>query len=189
MARQDVSVKAVDDLRLSPHVAEALRSVQTEVLAAYRDRFIEMTEALRQQASALNRIQETLRVLVEHIEPTLVGQLPIAIRVAGPGERPDLASSVVIADPIGMGFTMSQVDVAKGMGLGAADVSVLVRAFELDEQEDVAVVVRRGRRNTIVNYHPSVMQRLTDLVAASPPAHATAEQKAAIKRVRKKLER
>ena len=33
------------------------------------------------------------------------------------------------------------------------------------------------------------MQRLTDLVASSPPVHATAEQKAAIKRVKKKLQR
>lgn len=184
--QQDTSAKAVDGLKLSPHVAEAMRSVQAEILEAYRDRFIEMTEALRQQASALNRIQETLRVLVQHIDPKLVGQLPAAIRVAGVGKSPDLASTLVVADPIGMGFILSQADLAKALGLGGSAVSVLVRAFRLADDEAVAVVVRRGPKHSIVNYHPNAIARVRALVA-SPPAGLSKQEKATVARAREKL--
>ncbi|MBK6461916.1 MAG: hypothetical protein IPF92_13005 [Myxococcales bacterium] len=185
--KHDTGAKALEELRLSPPVANALRAVQAEIADAYRDRFIEMTEALRQQASALNRIQETLRVLVAHVAPSLTGQLPAAVRVAGPGEEPDLASMLVVADPIGAGYTLSQVDLAKALGLpNASDVSVLVRAFKLDEEGEAAVVVRRGKRNKIVNYHPRAVEKLRTLIL-SPPSGLDADQRATIQRVRRKL--
>lgn len=66
----------------------------------------EVRETLRQQACALNRIQATLQILVEALMPQLADKLdgqkiPVAMRIAGDGETPDVASAVLVADPIG----------------------------------------------------------------------------------------
>lgn len=183
------AAKSIDALQLSPQVSKALTRIQAEIGDVYRERFIEMTEVLRQQASALARIQETLHILVEAVAPKLVGQIPAAVRIAADGETPDLASTLVVADPIGAGYTLSQADITKALGLAnAADVSVLMRAFKLVDREDCAVTVRKGNRSKMVNYHPRAVEALRQCIA-SPPENVslTADQVAALKRVRKKV--
>ena len=181
--------KAIDDLHLSPPVASALKDIQAEISDAYRDRFIEMMDVLRQQTSTLARIQETLHILVQAVHPKLAGTVPAAVRVARDGEDPDLASTVMVADPIGAGYTLSQVDLATALGLpNASDVSVLVRASKLDEDGECAVVVRRGARNKIVNYHPRAIETLREWITSPPEGLALApDQQGAVKRIRKKM--
>ncbi|MGH7269159.1 MAG: hypothetical protein ACREJ3_01910 [Polyangiaceae bacterium] len=181
--------KSVDDLRLSVPVASVLKDIQAEIAEAYRDRFIEMMDVLRQQTSALDRIQKTIHVLVQAVRPELAGTVPAAVRVARDGESPDLASSIVVADPIGAGYTLSQVDLAKALGLpNATDISVLVRAFKLGDNGECAVTVRRGARNKIVNYHPRAVDTLRKWIDKPPGNLAlTPEQLGAVKRIRKKL--
>jgi hypothetical protein len=183
------AVRAIDDLQLSPPVASALKDIQAEVADAYRDRFIEMMDVLRHQTSTLARIQETLHILVRAVAPTLAGTVPAAVRVARDGEGQDLASTLVVADPIGAGYTLSQVDLAKALGLpNATDVSILVRAFKLDENGDCAVIVRRGVRNKIVNYHPRAIETLRQWIASPPEGLSlSADQAGAVNRIRKKL--
>jgi hypothetical protein len=181
--------RAIDDLQLSPPVAAALKDIQAEIADAYRDRFIEMMDVLRHQTSTLARIQETLHILVQAVAPTLAGTVPAAVRVARDGEGQDLASTVVVADPIGAGYTLSQVDLAKALGLpNAADVSTLVRAFKLNENGDCAVIVRRGGRNKIVNYHPRAIETLRQWIERLPEELSLSpDQLGAVKRIRKKL--
>ena len=184
----DISTKALDQLPLQPAVKEVLRDLQAEVADAYREGFVEMVQAIRQQASVLERIQTTLAILVKHLDPRLEGQLPAAVRVAGDGESPDLATAVVVADPIGAGFTMSQAEIAKAIGISPADASILLRAFQLSKDETCAVVVRPGdnKRRAVVNYHPSTIDRFRKLTR-SPPSGLDSSQKAAIRRVRARL--
>ncbi|MCU1350246.1 MAG: hypothetical protein JWO56_3276 [Acidobacteria bacterium] len=180
--------KSIDDLPLSPGVAKALRGIQAEIGDVYRERFIEMIDVLRQQTSTLARIQETLHILVQAVAPTLSGPVPVAVRVAADGENPDLASTLIVADPIGAGYTFSQADLSKALGLpNSSDVGVLVRAFKLDES-DCAVTVRRGQRNRIINYHPRAVEALSRLVQ-SPPANVALKKNeiGALKRVQRKL--
>jgi hypothetical protein len=184
-----LAATAIDHLKLSPAVESHLKEIQAEVNDAYRERFIEMTELLRQQASTLARIQETLHILVKAVQPTLAETVPAAVRVARDGEQPDLASAVVIADPIGAGYTLSQADLTKALGLpNAADVSILVRAFKLDVNGDCAVVVRTGANKKIVNYHPNAIEVLRSFIARPPEGLSlTPDQQGAVKRIRKKL--
>lgn len=192
----EAAAKPINDLGLSPPVAKVLRSIQAEVAEAYRERFIEMTETLRQQASTLARIQETLHILVQALQPQLAASLgdqkvPVAMRVASDGEIPDLASAVVVADPIGAGYMLSQTDLAKALGLphtGASvtDVGILLKAFKLQDDDDCAVTVRPGTRNKIINYHPRAVDRLRELIAEPPPG-LTAAQRSSLDRVRRRL--
>jgi len=39
--------------------------------------------------------------------------MPVAFQVAKEGERPDLATAVVVADPIATGYYLSQADIAR----------------------------------------------------------------------------
>jgi hypothetical protein len=144
-----------------------------------------MVQAIRQQASVLERIQTTLTILVKHLAPKLEGQLPAAVRVAGHGESPDLATALIIADPVGAGFTMSQAEIAKALGISQADASVLLRAFGLNKDEQCSVVVRPGdnQKRAVVNYHPRTIDRFREMVA-SPPTTLDANQKAAVRRMR-----
>jgi len=193
----EAAAKPIDSLKLSPRVEKALRGIQAEVAEAYRERFIEMTETLRQQASTLARIQETLHILVQALQPqlakSLAGQkVPVAMRVAADGETADLASAVVVADPIGAGYTLSQTDLAKALGLPASassvtDVGILLKAFKLRDDGDCAVVVRSGSRSDIVNYHPRAVERFRAMLF-DPPEGLGGPAKSALGRVRKKLE-
>ncbi len=184
----DISSKPIDQLPIPAEVKGALKDIQAEVSDAYREGFVEMVQAVRQQASALERIQTTLAMLVKHLAPTLEGQLPAAVRIAGDGEAPDVASALVVADPIGAGFTMSQAEVAKALGIGQADVSVLLRAFELNRDVRCAVVVRPGgdKGHEVGNYHPSTLDRFRELLE-EPPGGLDAAQRSSLKRARAKL--
>ena len=184
----DISSKSIDQLPVLPEVKDALKDIQAEVAIAYREGFVEMVQAIRQQASVLERIQATLGILVKHLDPKLEGQLPAAMRVAGDGESPDLASAVVVADPIAAGFTMSQADVAKAIGITQADVSVLLRAFQLNKDGACAVIVRPGgdKKREVVNYHPRTLERFRDLLG-KPPSGLDANQRSSLRRARTRL--
>jgi hypothetical protein len=184
----DISSKAIDQLPVGPEVRDVLKGIQAEVATAYQEGFVEMVQAIRQQASVLDRIQTTLGILVKHLDPKLEGQLPAAVRVAASGESPDLASALVVADPIGAGFTMSQADLAKALGISQADASVLLRGFRLNKDEKCAVVVRPGgdQKREVVNYHPSTLDRFRELLS-KPPSGLDPSQRSALRRARAKL--
>jgi hypothetical protein len=186
----DISSKGIDHLAVAPEVKEVLRDLQSEVAEAYRQGFVAMVQAIRQQASVLDRIQTTLAILVKHLAPKLEGQIPVAMRVAGDGENADVATALVVADPIGAGFTMSGADIAKALGINPADASVLLRAFALNKDSDCSVVVRPGddRRRSVVNYHPRTLDRFRAL-AASPPSGLDASQRSALRRARARMSR
>jgi hypothetical protein len=182
----ELSSKAIEKLDLTPEVREALLAVQADLTAAYQQRFVEMIQAISRQASALERLQNTLNILVEHLAPTLKSRLPVALAVTAPGEAPDVASVAITADPIGAGYTLTQAAFAEALSLSLADVSVLARAFKLSEDENCAIVVRHGKNYDIVNYHPRALDRFRRLVA-QPPAGLSRTQRAALDRVAKKL--
>ena len=156
----EFAAKSIDDLGLPPEVSRALKDVQAEIADSYRESFIELLGMVRQQSSALERIQITLGILVEAMRPTLTaagaaGHLPTPFKLAKEGERPDVASALVVADPISAGYMMSQAELAKAVRLPQTDVSILVRAFKLTDDGDCAVHVRQGGRGpAMVNYHP-----------------------------------
>ncbi|HEU4579542.1 MAG TPA: hypothetical protein VFS67_14890 [Polyangiaceae bacterium] len=182
----ELGATAVDQLDLSPEVKGALKEVQAELAEAYRESFLLMVEAINKQASAIERIQTTLELLVKHTQPSLAPQLPAVVRVAGDGEEPDLASALMVADPIGAGYTLGVSSLSKALGLSAADVGVLLKAFKINVDGSCAVVVRQGGpRNTMVNYHPRTIDKFLSLVA-NPPPGLDANQMGALKRVQKR---
>ena len=137
-----LSHHAAESLGLSSDVRIPLQDVIEELEGAYRDRFLELAEAIKKQASALDRIQRTLELLVKHADPSLLDQAIPAIRLAEPGEAPDVAT--VIVDPIGAGYALSQQQIADALSINQSDVSVLVRAFKLKRRP--AVRCRRSAR-------------------------------------------
>ncbi len=176
-------------LNLDPKVEDALRDVEEELRSQYADSFLSLTIAVSEQASALNRIQATLEILVSAMQPHLATQLPgvpPAIRVASDGESPDVASAVVVADPVGLGYVLSQQALAEAVGASATDVSVLVKAFKLPDDGDCAIVVRKGKQRDMVNYHRRAVARFRELTA-SPPSGMSKAEVAALDRVRRKL--
>lgn len=162
--------KPIRDLNLSPEVESALRDVQAELADAYREGFLRMAENMSKMASALTRIQETLNILIQHAHPQLKDKIPVAFQVVKDGESPDLATAVVVsvADPIGAGFYLSQADISRALRLGQADVSVLIKAFAIDQDPQCAVVVRSGTNRRIVNYSPRAIERFRECIAGSP---------------------
>lgn len=183
---RDLGAAGLKELGFSKEITEVLQGIQIEVAEAYREGFIEMVGAMEQQASALNRIQTTLNILIEHMAPQLEGKVPIALGVAESEEAADLAKAVVVADPIGSGYVLSQQALANAIGVPQTDVSTLVRAFRLKEDGDCAVVVRKGPRREMVNYHPRAIKRFLEGVA-SPPKSLSTTQSAALRRVRRRL--
>lgn len=177
---------AIAALGLSTEVSATLDRIQAELNAAYQKSFIEMVEAIQRQASALERLQTTLNLLVERLDPDIKNLIPAVLRVAQDHETPDITSRVVVADPIATGYTMTQADLASALGLTQPDVSVFVRAFGLTEDGECAVVVRKGSKQPTVNYHPRAIARFRELVA-SPPTMLTQEQKKILSRVRSRL--
>lgn len=177
---------AIERLNVGEGAKQALRTILTELAAQYQQSFVLMLETQRKQASALDRLQTTLQLLIDKIAPEIKDRIPVPIRLANEGESADLTSAVVLADPMAAGFTMTQAQLAKALGLQQADVSILVRAFKLNEDENCAVVVRRGTNTEISNYHARAIDRFRELVAA-PPAKLDSNQKSALGRVRKRL--
>jgi predicted transcriptional regulator len=173
-------------LKLSEEVKAVLRDIQAEVAEQYKENFLAMVQAMQHQASAISRMQATLSTLIEVIRPDLKHSLPAAIGIADGKEHADIAHAFVVADPIGAGFTMSQAALAEALGLKGPEVSILVRAFKLNEDEECAVVVRRGKSGEIANYHPRTTQRFRELVE-HPPKDLTRSQQDTLRRVRAKL--
>lgn len=166
--KADISHRALDALNLPPQVAGLLKEIQVEIADAYRESFVEMVQTMKRQASQLDRIQATLQVLVQHLAPTLRDSVPAAFRITADDETSDVATAVVVSDPIGMGYSLSQAEVAKALQLPQPYVSGLIRAFQLDQDEECAVVVRRGKGATLVNYHPRVIPRFLELIKHPP---------------------
>lgn len=184
----DLATKAIEQLKVPQPVKATLLGIQADVAEAYREGFTLMVQAINRQASALERLQNTLNILIEAVKPELKGQLPAAIRIADDGEEPDLASTLITADPIGAGYTLTGNALAQALGVPATDVSVLTKALGLTEDGDCAVVVRRGKQGDIVNYRPRAIARFRELVANPPSGRSlTRDQRAALKRVAKRL--
>ena len=181
-----LAAQAIERLDLGEPAKQALRAILAELAAQYQQSFVKMLETQRMQASALERLQTTLQVLVEKIAPEIKDRIPVAIRIADGEEQADIASTVVIADPIATGYTMTQANLAEALGISPADVSILVRAFKLTEDGDCAVTVRKGPKSSIVNFHPRALTRFRELVAA-PPERMTAAEKKSIERVARRL--
>lgn len=184
--KEDISHRALDALKLSPEVKGLLKEIQVEISDAYRESFVEMVQTMKRQASQLDRIQATLQVLVQHLAPTLRDSVPTAFRIAQSDDASDLATAVVVSDPIGMGYSLSQADVAKALQLSPAYVSTLLRAFRLDQEDDCAVVVRRGSGATLVNYHPRVIPRFVALIEC-PPDGLEKKEQGVLRLVRQKM--
>ncbi len=185
---EELGSRAVDELDVPEDVKDALRKVSGAIATAYRDSFVDLLATVRQQASALERIQRTLNILVEHVAPELAQRerVPVAFSVAREGDEPDLARAIPTSDPIGAGFTLSQSDLAKALRLPQSDVSILVRAFRLVMDGQCAVIVRQRQRGALVNYHPRAIDRFLELVR-DPPAKLTYDQRTALERVRNRL--
>ncbi len=181
-----LAAQAIERLDLGEPAKQALRTILAELAAQYQQSFVKMLETQRMQASALERLQTTLQLLVEKIAPEIKDRIPVAIRIADGDEQADIASTVVIADPIATGYTMTQGNLADALGISPADVSILVRAFKLTEDGDCAVTVRKGPKSSIVNFHPRALVRFRELVAA-PPERMTGAEKKSLDRVRRRL--
>lgn len=177
--------RAIEQLDVPPPIKAILTRIHAELTEAYRSSFLEMLQVIRRQASAIERIQNTLNILVKHAYPNMAG-IPGAVRAVPDDEEPDLATAVVLADPIGAGYTLTQADIAKALALSAPDVSVLVRAFKLPDDGECAVVVRKGGTANIVNYHPRAIDRFRQLIA-KPPAGLSAHHRRMVDRIRERL--
>jgi hypothetical protein len=185
-ATLSLAASAIERLDLGEEAKQALHAILAELAGQYQQSFVLMLETQRKQASALERLQTTLQLLVEKIAPELKERIPVPIRLAEDGEHADLASALVVTDPIAAGYVMSQAQLAQALALSQADVSVLVRAFKLDGEEDCAVVLRKGANGSrFVNYHPRAIERFRELVER-PPTGLDTNQKSALARVRKR---
>jgi hypothetical protein len=166
---RDFGAHAIEKLDVPAAAKQVLIQIQSDVADAYREGFLNLSQELEQQRSILRRIQETMAILVQHLAPQLPdGRTPVAFTVPEDGAEPDLAQALVIADPIGSGFTLAQKDIAARMGLTTPQVSVLLRAFGLDADPLCAVVVRKGTHQ-IVNYHRRVLDEFRRLIITPPP--------------------
>lgn len=194
----DLAGKAIESLDVSEPVKGVLRNIQAEIADAYRENFVEMVQALNKQASTLGRIQNTLAVLVQHLAPQLKEKIPVAIetgnepvpvalRVAGQkGEEPDLATALVVADPIGTGYHLSQKALADALGLPQADVSIIVRKLKINDDPTCAVQVRAGKAKMVNYHHSRALARFRQLVA-NPPKDTPRDVMTTIKRVQARL--
>lgn len=180
-----LSSKALKDLNLPDEVEDVVMRIQSRLVSAYNDSIAEMMGAVKQQAAALERIQETLHLLISASHPTLQGQLPPILRVARDNEGADLTSAVLVADPIAMGFTMTQEELADALTLSSPTVSILARAFKLEDDETSAVTVRKGKRPLYL-YHPRAAEKFRSLLARNHPSFSTRQQNE-LRRAREKL--
>lgn len=183
----DLHAERFKKLKLSGPVQAALSAIHAELAEAYRDSFVNMIHAIEEQASALRRIQETLAILVQHVAPTIAAQAPVAFRIAADGEEPDLTAALVVADPIGQGFTLSQTTLAQTLGVSVADLGVAIKALKLNADPECAVVVRTGKRSQIVNYHRRAIDKFRAAVMAAHPSSFDGNNRSAIRRLQAKL--
>ena len=159
---------------LSEEARAEIEGIHGEYDATYRERFAELAQTIARQASALDRIQRTLELLVEQSAPALRGRIP-GLRLAKPGEAPDVATvNLGVADPIGQGYALGQKELAEALRCTQTDVSNLLKAFPLKNDPEYAVVVRRGKQREIVNYHPRAIEKLVTLLDNPPPGTSSA---------------
>jgi hypothetical protein len=149
-----------------------------------------MVRAVQEQASALNRIQNTLNLLLGHLAPTIADQAPPAIRIAGAGEAVDLASAVVVADPIGQGFTLSLTSLAKALGVSPGDLGVIAKALKLNNRPNFSVVVRSGSgpRNSITNYHARAIDEFRRVIIETQISSLSGNERSALRRLKSQLD-
>ena len=170
---------------ISPRVQEEIEGARVVIEAAYRDYVVTLHQTLKLQAAALDRIQKTLSLLVEHAAPELRGRVP-GLTLAEPGTREDLATvGVGFVDPIAQGYAWGQKELAQALRCTPTDVSSLLKAFPLKQDPKCAVIVRRGGQRDIVNYHPRAVERLAAILEASPPGLSAATE-ATLRRIRKR---
>jgi hypothetical protein len=170
-------------------VKDTLRALQADVTAAYQRNFVSLVATLQRQASALDRLQTTLQLLVERIAPDLTDRVPVPIRVVEDPRDADLSAPIILADPIGAGYTMTQAKLAAASGLSAPVVSVLVRALGLNDDGECAIAVRKGPEGsaTTYNYHPRSIARLRQLIEHPPGVKLDRAQQTALARARRAL--
>lgn len=173
------------NLKVSPEAKEILSLIAAESNAAYRENFDQMVSALRDLAEGQKRLQVTLGILIKAIEPKLAGGIPAAVSIALPDQTPDIASAVVLADPQAAGFTLTQAELAKRLGLSGPDVSILVRAFRLDQDRFFAIRLPRGKGH-VVWYRPEAEAKFRELVKVPPEPLSNVAQNT-LTRVRKRL--
>ena len=178
--------RSFDNLGLDEETREAVRELQLEWDRLNAERVAEMAQAINRQAAAIERIQNTLSVLVDLLKPTILanqeGKFPVAFNTLSDGQPPDLATAQLVADPIALGFTLSQADLARALKLTAATTSVLVRVLGLDQLEECAVVVRQGKKTKIVNYSRLAVDKLRYLILHADHDSLSQEAKAALGR-------
>lgn len=172
-------------LKVSDASKEILAAIAVEVNAAYRDNFERMLQSLQDIAEGQKRLLSTLAVLIKAIEPKLEKDLSAAVAIAMPGERPDIATTLVLADPSAAGYTLTQGDLAKSVGLTHAEVSILTRAFRLDEDSAYALKIPHGKKN-VVKFRATSAARLVELISA-PPMPLSDRAARAVKTARAKL--
>lgn len=164
----DLSYATLKRLGLPDAAIEILLKIRAELDADYRERFVEMATAVREQAEALSRIQSTLGVLVRHLEPRLEGMEKAAFRIASDGEEADVASAMAVPDPLRFGYRLTQQDVANALRIPASTVSVLVRAWGLHEDAELAVRVRDGTR-PLFAYHSRIVEEIATSIHQNRP--------------------
>lgn len=188
MARTRLLDRSIDELDLDEETKVALLRLSMEWELANAERMAEMASAINRQAAAVERLQASLQTLIELLRPELrvehSGRLPVAFRVADGEASPDVATAQLVADPIALGFTLSQADLARALGLQPATVSVLVRAFRLDEDPDCAVVLRQGKGAKIVNYNPVAVKRFRQRLQQADADTLPRDARAALRRAR-----
>jgi hypothetical protein len=183
---RSIVAAALARTNLPASVQEDVEVIRAELDADYRERFIALTEAISRQASALDRIQATLALLLEHSAPDLKGRIP-GLAVAPPGSSADLATitAAVGVDPIGAGYSLSQQGLADALHCSASDISVLLKHHPLKQNPHMAVVVRHGKKTAVVNYHRRAIDELLRLVER-PPQGAARELLKAIERINRR---
>ncbi len=171
---------------IPPEVREEIEGIRRDLDAQYREHFITMTEAISRQASALDRIQHTLQLLLEHSAPELKGRIP-GLTVAPEGSVPDLATvpATIGADPIGAGYSLSQQGIADALNCSSSDISVLLKGHPLKTKSEFAVVVRRGKTQEVVNYHRRAVDELLRVILR-PPSSASKDMLRAIERIQRR---
>lgn len=179
--------KAIDNLDVPEPIKTTLRLLQAQLTLAYQRNFVSLSTTIERQASALDRLQTTLQLLIEKIAPELKDRIPVPIRVVEDLANADVAAPLIQADPMGAGYTLTQTRLADALGLPPPVVSVLVRCLKLNHDEKCAVAVRRGREADTFSYHPRAIARFKQLVEAPPPSKLSQAEASALKRARRML--
>lgn len=178
----------LEGLGLTDESREVLIELRSAINEEYQERFLEMSKALNRQAAALERIQNSLSIVIKAIRPELGDKLPVAFAPVIDADDADVAHVKVAADPIAMGFVLSQEDIARALRLKGATVSELIRGLGLRDDPDLAVAVRRGgkKAKALYNYRQPMVDTLRDHIHA-PPDKLSQKTRAAMARARGKL--